>query len=153
MEISSCRHANATLKNILNLSSGNQRGIALVLGLNLTDYPALSILDASESMTVGQLPASRGATAATTTAITSRLEKHGHVTRHRSSTGRPHVHVSATPEATQKIPDLIHPLVDAINQHFQALTPAQSSTVLSFLDIAQEPLHDQPLALLKKDAI
>ena len=60
------------LQGLFTLANETEREVARRLGLNLTDYRALSALAQSGPVTVGRLAEDLGATPATTTAIVSR---------------------------------------------------------------------------------
>ena len=80
--------ATLALQSLFTLANETEREIARVMGLNLTDYRALSALAQSGSVTVGKLAEDLGATPATTTAIVSRMEARGYVERHRNTEDR-----------------------------------------------------------------
>ena len=62
------------LQGLFSLANETEREVARKLGLNLTDYRALSTLAQSGPVTVGKLAEDLGATPATATAIVSRME-------------------------------------------------------------------------------
>lgn len=136
-------HAAAVaLQDLLTLANETEREVARRLGLNLTDYRALSALAQSGPMTVGNLGEKLGATAATTTAIVSRLESRGYAERLRSAEDRRHVHVSATPAASREVMDLMRPLMTATNEHIISLPDAHQNAVTDFLHAAQRLMQD-----------
>lgn len=141
-----------TLQALFTLVRESEREMALNLGLNLNDFRALSVLAQSGPMTSGHLAEELGSTAATTTAITNRLELRGYVTRHRGAVDRRQVHLSATSGALQGILDLSHPLETAIYEQLQAL-PAEHSTIIgNFLDSAQDLMRNHLQTLSNEDA-
>jgi len=125
--------------------------VARRLELNLTDYRALSALSHSGPVTVGKLAETLGATAATTTAIVSRLEAHGYAERLRSDEDRRHVHVSATPAATKDVMDLMRPLMASTNQHIEALPRIRQDAVSDFLSVAMHLMQDHLHSLSEKE--
>jgi MarR family transcriptional regulator, organic hydroperoxide resistance regulator len=143
--------AAVALQAVLALANETEREVAGKLGLNLTDYRALSALSQSGPMTVGNLAAKLGATAATTTAIVSRLESRGYAERLRGEGDRRHVHVSATAAASRDIMRLMRPLMDATNQHLESLPAAQQDAVADFLRAAQDLMKDHLHTLSAKD--
>ena len=143
--------AASALQNLFNLANETEREVAGKLELNLTDYRALSALAQSGPVTVGTLAAELGATAATTTAIVSRLESRGYVERLRSAGDRRQVHVNATPAATRDIMDLMRPLMDATNRHLESLPAARQAAVADFLDVALNLMQDHLRTLSKKE--
>jgi len=144
--------ASSALQGLFTLANETERVVAHKLGLNLTDYRALSALAQSGPVTVGKLAAELGATPATTTAIVSRLESRGYVARHRNAEDRRQVHVSATPAANRGIMNLMRPLMTAANEHIKALPAAHQGVVADFLDVAQHLMQDHLHTLSEKDA-
>jgi DNA-binding MarR family transcriptional regulator len=140
------------LQGLFNLANETEREVARRLGLNLTDYRALSALAQSGPVTVGRLAGDLGATAATATAIVSRLESRGYVARHRNTDDRRQVQVSVTPAASQGIMNLMRPLMAATNEHIKALPAADQAVVADFLDVAQRLMRDHLHTLSEKDA-
>lgn len=152
MSTASFHPAAFTLQGMFTLANETERELARNLELNLTDFRALSVLAQLGPVTVGKLAAELGATPATTTAIVSRLVSRGYVARHRGTGDRRQVHVSATPAAARKITTLMQPLVNATNEHIQALPASQQSVVADFLDVAQHLMRDHLHTLSTKDA-
>ena len=143
--------AAVALQAVLTLANETEREVARQLGLNLTDYRALSALAQSGPMTVGNFAAKLGASAATTTAIVNRLENHGYVERLRGGEDRRHVHISATAAASRNILHLMRPLMDATNQHIESLPAAHQGAVAEFLHTAQRLMQEHLHTLSTKD--
>ena len=143
--------AAAALQKLFTLANETEREVARKLELNLTDYRALSTLVQSRPVTVGALAGELGATAATTTAIVTRLESRGYAERLRSAADRRLVHVTATPAAARDIMVLMRPLMDATNQHIEALPPARQAAVVDFLDAALTLMQDHLHTLSAKE--
>jgi MarR family transcriptional regulator, organic hydroperoxide resistance regulator len=139
------------LQGLFTLANETEREVARRLGLNLTDYRALSALAQSGPVTVGRLAEDLGATPATTTAIVSRMEARGYVERHRNTEDRSQVQVSVTPAADRGIMNLMMPLMTATNEHIQALPADQQAVVADFLDVAQHLMRDHLHTLSEKD--
>jgi DNA-binding MarR family transcriptional regulator len=139
------------LQGLFTLANETEREVARRLGLNLTDYRALSALAQSGPVTVGRLAEDLGATPATTTAIVSRMEARGYVERHRNTEDRRQVQVSVTPAADRGIMNLMMPLMTATNEHIQALPADQQAVVADFLDVAQHLMRDHLHTLSEKD--
>ena len=139
------------LQGLFTLANETEREVARRLGLNLTDYRALSALAQSGPVTVGRLAEDLGATPATTTAIVSRMEARGYVERHRNTEDRRQVQVSVTPAADRGIMNLMMPLMTATNEHIQALPADQQAVVADFLDVAQHLMQDHLHTLSEKD--
>ena len=144
--------ATLALQSLFTLANETEREIARIMGLNLTDYRALSALAQSGPVTVGRLAEDLGATAATTTAIVGRVESRGYVERHRSTEDRRHVQVSVTPAATREIMNLMRPLMAVTNEHIKALPADHRAVVADFLDVAQHLMRDHLHTLSEKDA-
>ncbi|MDQ1052833.1 DNA-binding MarR family transcriptional regulator [Arthrobacter sp. SORGH_AS 212] len=143
--------AAVALQALFDLATQTEREVARRLELNLTDYRALSALSHSGPVTVGKLAETLGATAATTTAIVSRLEAHGYAERLRSDEDRRHVHVSATPAATKDVMDLMRPLMASTNQHIEALPRMRQDAVSDFLSVAMHLMQDHLHYLSEKE--
>lgn len=140
------------LQGLIALSNEIERELTRRLGLNLTDYRALSALSSSGPVTVGTLADHLGATPATTTAIVNRLESGGHVRRQRVDGDRRQVRVSVTPHAFQRIMDLMSPLMDATNAYIWSLPPEHRRVVEDFLDSAQQQMRTHLHALSDEEA-
>ena len=140
------------LQALLTLANETEREVARKLGLNLTDYRALSALAQSGPVTAGKLAEELGATPATTTAIVNRLESSGYAARQRSAEDRRQVQVSVTPAAFQGIMNQMLPLVAAISEHLKALPASEQAVVADFLDHAMHLMQDHLHTLSEKDA-
>lgn len=151
MNSSSYRSVVETLQGLFALVRENEREIAVHLGLNFTDYRALSLLAQSGPMTAGKLAEDLGSTAATTTAITNRLESRGYLVRIRNTTDRRQVQLSASPAPAHQILELMRPLATAIDDHLQALPSDQRETIANFLDVAQKLMREHLQPLSQKD--
>jgi DNA-binding MarR family transcriptional regulator len=144
--------ATLALQSLFTLANETEREIARVMGLNLTDYRALSALAQSGPVTVGKLAGDLGATPATATAIVSRMEARGYMARHRNTEDRRQVQVSVTPAANRGFLNLMRPLMTATNEHIKALPADHQAVVADFLDVAQHLMQDHLHALSEKDA-
>lgn len=144
--------ATLALQSLFTLANETEREIARAMGLNLTDYRALSALAQSGPVTVGKLAEDLGATPATATAIVSRLEARGYMARHRNTEDRRQVQVSVTPAANLGIMNLMRPLLTATNEHINALPADHQAVVADFLDVAQHLMQDHLHTLSEKDA-
>ena len=152
MTASQYHPATLALQRLFALANETEREIARAMGLNLTDFRALSALAQSGPVTVGRLAEDLGATPATTTAIVGRVESRGYVERHRSTGDRRHVQVSVTPAATREIMTLMRPLMAVTNEHIEALPADHRAVVADFLDVAQHLMRDHLHTLSEKDA-
>jgi len=143
--------ATLALQGLFTLANETEREIARAMGLNLTDYRALSTLAQSGPVTVGKLAEDLGATPATATAIVSRMEARGYMTRHRNTEDRRQVQVSVTQEASRGIMNLMRPLMAAANEHLESLPAAHQTVIADFLDVAQHLMRDHLHTLSEKD--
>ena len=144
--------ATLALQSLFTLANETEREIARVMGLNLTDFRALSALAQSGPVTVGKLAEDLRSTPATATAIVSRMEARGYVARHRGTEDRRQVQVSVTAAADRGIMNLMRPLMTATNEHLMALPADHQAVVADFLDVAQHLMQDHLHTLSEKDA-
>jgi DNA-binding MarR family transcriptional regulator len=151
MTVSQYHPATVALQGLFALANETEREIARTMGLNLTDFRALSAVSQSGPVTVGQLAEELGATPATTTAIVNRLESRGYLERHRGIEDRRRVQVSVTPAAHQDISAVIRPLMTAANNHITALPEDHKTVIADFLDVARHLMQDHLHALSTKD--
>lgn len=152
MTASSYHPAALALQGLFSLANETEREVARRLGLNLTDYRALSALAQSGPVTVGKLAEDLGATPATATAIVSRMEARGYMARQRNTEDRRQVQVSVTPAAELAIMNLMRPLMTATNEHIKALPADHQAVVADFLDVAQHLMQDHLHTLSEKGA-
>ena len=130
------------LQAVITLSNEIERELVRLLGLNLTDYRALTML-ASAGPTTGSALAERiGSSAATTTAILNRLEAAGYVRRSRIDADRRRVHVSVAPDVYPKIMGLMGPLVRRVDDEVTSLPAGQQDVVEAFFGRVTHLLED-----------
>ncbi len=144
--------ASVTLQALFGLANETEREVARALGLNLTDYRALTVLSESGPVTVGALAVKLSATAATTTAIVGRLEMHGFVERSRSTEDRRQVRVNVTEAASGKVKELMQPLVATAAAQLDALEPAQQLVITDFLGSVVSLMEDHLRSLSAEGA-
>lgn len=152
MTASSYHPAALALQGLFSLANETEHEVARKLGLNLTDYRALSTLAQSGPVTVGKLAEDLGATPATATAMVSRMESRGYMARHRNTEDRRQVQVSVTQEASREIKDLMRTLMTAANEHLESLPSAHQTVIADFLDVAQHLMRDHLHTLSEKDS-
>lgn len=124
------------LQALIAQSNALERELARLLGLNATDYRALSTLlqlPRDEAVTVGRLGSALGTTAATTSAIVDRLERAGYLMRHRAETDRRQVTLEATALGWTRISEIMRPLMDASDAYIKGLSADDARTVSDFL--------------------
>lgn len=127
-----CHPVAYSFQSLINLSNEIERELVRLLGINLTDYRALTSLAAAGPLTVSALASRLGASAATTTAILNRLEFAGFVQRDRTDVDRRRVTVSVTPAVFGEIMRLMGPLMDQANAEVAALPPEEQAVVEKF---------------------
>ena len=139
------------LQGIINLSNEVERELARLLGINLTDYRALSTLSSMSAfglVTIGGLAEKLGSLPATTTAIVKRLEAQGYVQRRPCVDGdRRQVEIRPTDLALRRITHLMEPLTAATSEHICLLTDKQQQDVIEFFAIAENQMRDHLSAL------
>ncbi|MBB1484386.1 MarR family transcriptional regulator [Tessaracoccus sp. MC1865] len=124
------------MQAIIALSNGLERELARLLGLNATDYRALSTLQQlprDKAVTLGDLGGALGTSAATTSALVDRLERAGYVVRRRGEVDRRQVTLETTPLGWTRIMALMRPLMDATDDHLKALNADEVRAVSAFL--------------------
>lgn len=135
------------LQQLITLSNEVERELARNLGVNLTDYRALTVLAGTGPTTVGSLAGHLGATAATTTAALNRLEAHGFVARERADGDRRQVVVSVTPAAFGRIMHLMGPVMARTDDRVTAMSTDEQAAVEDFLRHANSEIRDHLAAL------
>ena len=143
--------AAAALQTLFTLATETEREIARGMGINLTDFRALSALESLGPVPVGRLADELGATPATATAIVNRLERRGYVVRHRVTDDRRQVQVSTTPASSDGIMALMRPLMTATDKHLKALPAAEQKAVTDFLGVAAHLMRGHLRTLSEKD--
>lgn len=121
------------VQELINLANEVEHQMVRLLGVNLTDYRALTALGKGGPVTVGTLAELLGATPATTTAILNRLESRGFVQRERTGDDRRRVEVSVTPAAITGILAINGPAMAQVNDQLLALSAAERDAVEGFL--------------------
>ena len=147
MAVGPFHQAAFALQELITLANEIERELARLLGLNLTDYRALSALAAAGPVTIGTLAERLGTTPATTTAIVNRLETGGHVQRERNAEDRRQVGVRATTSGLGRIMGLMAPLMIATNDYIQSLPADEQRVVADFLAAALGQMRDQLAAM------
>ena len=123
------------------LSNEAERELARILGINLTDYRALMALTATRLDTVGALAAHLGMSAATTTAIVTRLENRGYLERQRSTDDRRVVNLHLSPAVQQHLRTLMQPLEEQAQAQLDALPQPEQAAISSFLSCTVDALR------------
>src|SRR4051794_20701115 len=90
--------------------------LARRMHMNPTDLSAMGHLAfAEKSLGTGELTGRLGISPAATTELVDRLERAGHVLRHRDETDRRRVRLSPSPSATVEVLTHLGPLLDALD--------------------------------------
>ncbi|MBB1496357.1 MarR family transcriptional regulator [Propioniciclava sp. MC1595] len=147
--------ATFALQAVIAQSNVLERELARLLGLNATDYRALSALQQlsrQETVTMTGLGAALGTTAATTSAIVDRLQRAGYAQRNRAETDRRLVTIEPTPLAWQKIVEIMRPLMGATDAWVKALRPEDAQLVTEFLQVTATHLTDHAATLAAQEA-
>lgn len=134
------------LQGVIAQSNAIERELARLLGLNATDYRALSTLQQlgrGGTVTIGRLGAALGTTAATTSAIADRLERAGYAVRSRTGSDRRQVVLETTALAWTRIIEIMRPLMDASDAYIRALGPDEAAVVGDFLRATLANLTEQ----------
>ncbi|MDO5535455.1 MAG: MarR family winged helix-turn-helix transcriptional regulator [Propionibacteriaceae bacterium] len=139
------------LQGVIGLSNEIERELARLLGVNLTDYRALSSLASSGEVPVGRLAAALGATPAATTAIVDRLEVKGLAQRRRAEEDRRQVRVAVTPAAIGRIIELMVPLMRRVDDHVVGLSEAEQRVVAEFVVVLRDALGDHLADLVAQE--
>jgi len=147
--------ATFALQAVIAQSNVLERELARLLGLNATDYRALSALQQlsrQETVTMTGLGAALGTTAATTSVIVDRLQRAGYAQRNRAETDRRLVTIEPTPLAWQKIVEIMRPLMGATDAWVKALRPEDAQLVTEFLQVTATHLTDHAATLAAQEA-
>ncbi|HHU38753.1 MAG TPA: MarR family transcriptional regulator [Propionibacterium sp.] len=148
--------ATFALQAVIAQSNVLERELARLLGLNATDYRALSAIQQfprDEAVTMSRLGSALGTTAATTSAIVDRLERAGYVRRNRTEADRRLVTIETTPLAWQKIIEIMRPLMGATDAWIKALGPDDARVVAEFLQVTTTLLTDHAASLAAREAV
>ena len=99
-----------------------------------TDYAAVGhVLSADMPTGPLQLSQSLGISSGSATELVDRLERSGHLERHRDDQDRRRVTLSLTLSAVEQVLTELRPLVAAMDEVAAELTPEEGATVIRFL--------------------
>ena len=147
--------ATFALQAVIAQSNVLERELARLLGLNATDYRALSALQQlsrQETVTMTGLGAALGTTAATTSAIVDRLQRAGYAQRNRAETDRRLVTIEPTPLVWQKIVEIMRPLMADTDAYLKGLSPDQAQVVADFLLATAQQLTEHAETLSARES-
>jgi DNA-binding MarR family transcriptional regulator len=117
------------------------------LGMNLTDFKCLSILERTGAVTAGQLAELTGLTSGAITGLIDRLEKAGFARRGRDPKDRRHVIIEAVPERSSDFEALLGASGRAMAELCAGYTEEQLDLILDFLTQGAALLHGETAKL------
>jgi len=108
--------------------------LARRLRMRPMDYAAVGhVMSAVAPIGPLQLSHSLGISSGSATELVDRLERSGHLQRHRDDADRRRVTLSLTPTAVERILDELRPLVAAVDAVAAELAPEEQEVVIRFL--------------------
>ncbi|MCI7551411.1 MAG: MarR family transcriptional regulator [Actinomycetaceae bacterium] len=134
--------ASLQLSKIFSNINRLEQEIAQDLGINFTDFRALSVLTRSGSIPVGHLAKAIGATAATTTAVLNRMEARGYIKREHSNHDRREVYVEISSEATNRLNSILTTPIAEIDGYVSSIDPNEQTAVTVYLEKVNRALED-----------
>jgi DNA-binding MarR family transcriptional regulator len=117
------------------------------LGLNPTDYKAMSLLERAGPLSAGEIAERTGLATASVTALVDRLERRGFVRRVRDAGDRRRVIVAASPEGVAKAAAYFESPRRSLGRLFAPYTDDELRVVLDFLARSTERLRDETATL------
>ncbi|MDY7228966.1 MarR family winged helix-turn-helix transcriptional regulator [Hyalangium rubrum] len=117
------------------------------LGINLTDFKCLSILERTGAVTAGQLAELTGLTSGAVTGLIDRLEKAGFARRVRDPKDRRHVIIEAVPERGSDFEALLGASGRAMAELCAGYSEEQLGLLLDFLTRGATLLHGETASL------
>lgn len=122
------------------------------LGLNLTDFICLSMLEAGGAMSAGRLAELTGLTTGAITGVLDRLEKAGFARRGKDPKDRRVVIIEAVKEREQDFEQLFAPLGQALRQMLGGFTVEQLGVLNIFVQRTAEVLQQERVRLRSEGA-
>jgi len=116
--------------------------LARRLGLGLNDVHALDVLDVEGAVGPVGLAGRLGIRSASATALVDRLEAAGHVARVRDPQDRRRVAVVPTEHARQEAYTALAPLIAALDDAVQRLSPEERGVVAAHLERVAAAMRD-----------
>lgn len=119
------------------------QALAERLGINLTDFKCLSILERNGSVTAGKLAELTGLTSGAVTGLIDRLEKAGWARRVRDPNDRRHVIIEAVPERSGEFEALFNSSGEAMGALVKPYTEEQLGFLVDFLHRSAGVLREE----------
>jgi DNA-binding MarR family transcriptional regulator len=123
------------------------------LGINLTDFKCLSILERTGAVTAGRLAELTGLTSGAITGLIDRLEKAGFARRVRDPNDRRHVIIEAASERRADFEALLGTSNKAMTELVSGYTEEQLGLVLDFLTRGAGLLRDETTRLRSEPGV
>lgn len=125
------------LRAINRLAGDIDVELARRLRLRLIDTMALGhVMTADGELGPAELSARLGISTGSGTELVDRLERAGHLQRHRDTRDRRRVLLSASPEAVDSLLDELAPLFTTLDELADDFTPSEQETVIRYLSAA-----------------
>ncbi|MEX2479498.1 MAG: MarR family transcriptional regulator [Gammaproteobacteria bacterium] len=122
------------LRQILRATDRQSKQIARETGLTTAQLVALQVIDATDSITAGELARALNLGQATVTAILTRLESLRLITRERAASDKRRVIVSLTAAGTSMLDDAPRMLQNLLEQRFRTLEHWEQMYILAALE-------------------
>lgn len=132
-ELKGVTSAARTLRRIIRLNAQIRVQMRLLMGLNETDYAALSVLMRAPTGPT-ELARNLHLTTAATTAVVDRLVAGGHAVREPHPQDRRRTLVRALPESRSQAMAEVQPMVDMVGDAMSGMTDQDRAAVERFLD-------------------
>lgn len=132
-ELEGVTSAARTLRRIIRLNAQIRMQMRLLMGLNETDYAALSLLMRAPAGPT-ELARHLHLTTAATTAVVDRLVAAGHAVREPHPQDRRRTLVRALPESRSQAMAEVQPMVDLVGDAMSGMTDQDRAAVERFLD-------------------
>ena len=123
------------------------QAVADRLGVNLTDFKCVSLLEREGPMTAGRLAEETGLTSGAVTGVTDRLEKAGFVRRSKDAADRRVVIVEAVAERAPEFDRLLAPLNRAMADLCAKYGEEELGSIVDFVARTSDLLHAQAAKL------
>ena len=121
--------------------------VAERLGLNPTDYKAMSLLERTGPLTAGEIAARTGLATPSVTALVDRLERRGVARRVRDPRDRRRVIVEPSPEGVAKAAVFFESPRPSLERLFASYTLGELQVILDFLTRSTQRLRNKTAKL------
>lgn len=130
------------LRELMRASHEATIGMARRLDLGLNDLAALDVLGLDGPMGPVELGARLGMQSASATALVDRLERAGHIERHRDSSDRRRVTIRPTAHALEESLRALTPMLTGLDAAARQLGPQERTLVERYLRDVTQALRD-----------